>query len=212
MKNIALIRKAALLFAGALFFNFACSRIGSAQIPEPPEAGWLLPVTLSDANTAVHFAVDSTWHMIHGKTSGLAGELHLADPADPMSIRGTVKIPVAKFDTDNSSRDSRMREVLNEPKYGSVEFTLESVTGTCRPEDLKEGQSCTAKASGVLLIADHKEPVSIDFSITRNTAGFLAGGSAQFSWRLFPIEDPSILIAKLHDDVTVEFQVITAAR
>jgi polyisoprenoid-binding protein YceI len=172
--------------------------------PSADQPNWSLPAKLDDTNTTVTFEVDSTWHTIHGKTSGLSGELHLADPTQPDSIRGTITIPVAKFDTDNSSRDSRLREVMSETKYSRVEFVLESFAGGCPQEISASG--CKTSAEGTLKIADHSETVKIDLTVTRANNSTYVEGTSKLSWRAFPIEDPSIMIAKLYDDVTVKFK------
>ena len=172
--------------------------------PSTEQPNWPLPVSLDDSNTTVTFEVDSTWHTIHGKTSGVSGDLHLADPVQPDSIRGTITIPVAKFDTDNSSRDSKLREVMSETKYNNVEFVLDSFAGGC-PQAIP-ASGCKTSAEGTLKIADHSETVKIDLTVTRANNSTYVEGTSKLSWRAFPIEDPSIMIAKLYDDVTVKFK------
>lgn len=195
--------KFAIRFA-ALFFATVIS--SSAYAGTPDGQTWPLPAKLGDDNTTVTFEVDSTWHTIHGKTSGVAGEVHLENPAQPDSIRGKITIPVGKFDTDNSSRDSRLREVMSEDKYANIEFELQSFAGSC-PQPLPAA-GCTGSAVGILKIADHEEPVNLDLKIAPAEAGLVVAGKSTFSWRIFPIEDPSILIAKLYDDVTVKFKLV----
>jgi hypothetical protein len=87
---------------------------------------WNLPQELNDQNTQVTFAVDSTWHMVHGVTSGLAGKVWLADPKNQASLKAEIRIPVARFNTDNASRDERLREVMAAKEYQEVVLRLNS--------------------------------------------------------------------------------------
>ncbi len=195
-----------------LILNFPLPFGKAENLPSPTDSPWFLPIELNDNNTKISFEVDSTWHRIHGKTSGIHGRLWLEESNDPGSIRGTISIPVGQFDTNNSSRDSRLREVMKAEKFSEVTFSLNSVENICSPQSLIGDDSCLGNATGSLSIEDHKELVPVNFSVSRSPTGFVIIGTAIFSWRSYPIVDPSILIAKLDDQVTISFTVNTISR
>jgi len=83
---------------------------------------WNLPQQLSDTNTTVTFEVDSTWHLVEGKTAGIHGRVWLENQADTNSINIEVSLPVARFDTDRESRDEKLRTVMYAQRYPEVSF------------------------------------------------------------------------------------------
>ncbi len=199
------------MFLAFLILQAATSKAEDLQT-DLMETSWYLPLELNDRNTSISFEIDSTWHLIHGKTSGIRGRVWLEEPNDPKSIHGDVSIPVSLFDTDNSSRDERLREVMNAKKFGDVTFSINLVEKLCLPQSLIPNEGCSGSATGSLSIGGHEEVVPLIFLVTRTLNGFTIVGTAVFSWRIFPIEDPSILVAQLDDDVKVSFTVDTTAR
>lgn len=185
--------------------------LANAQNPEhdlpATVSTWYLPLELNDGNTSISFEVDSTWHLIHGKTSGIRGNIWLELPTDPQSIRGNISIPVDRFDTDNSSRDSRLRKVMNSEQFSNVTFSINSVENLCLPQTLLANGQCSGSARGLLSIENHEEVIPLTFSVSHSPTGFTIVGTADFSWRMFPIEDPSILVARLDDNVKITFTV-----
>ena len=166
---------------------------------------WGLPLEISDANAQVGFEVDSTWHLIHGKTSALTGKVWLENEGDFASIRADINIPVKRFDTDNGSRDERLREVMEEPKFSAVNFHVNGTEGLCAPEVLASEKQCQATLLGVLKIRDISREVKIPVVLRKEGDGVTVSGSRAFDWSTFGIEDPSILVARLDKTVTVKF-------
>ena len=66
---------------------------------------------------------------------------------------------------------------------------------------------CSAAAAGKLSIAGHEEAVNPSLSVRKGGNGYIVAGTATFSWKLFPIEDPSILVARLDQNVSIKFTV-----
>ncbi len=81
-----------------------------------------MPVRLNDTASAWQIVPEHshvTFHAVHmgfmevdGQIPGMEGDIHLADRtpmSTPASVRGHVRIPVARIDTDNRLRDRSLR-------------------------------------------------------------------------------------------------------
>lgn len=173
---------------------------------EPTLSTWHLPQVLDDTNTTVRFEVDSTWHLVHGATSGLTGKASLQDVNDPTSVKVSLSLPVAKFDTDNSSRDERMNEVMFSDTYPTVSFVGEKLQKRCTPAVVRRDKKCHDELKGKLTILKTTKDVALPLIIQESGAGgFVVEGSLALRWAEYGVEDPSIFIARLNPVVTVFF-------
>lgn len=169
---------------------------------------WPFPERLNDSNTTITFNVDSTWHTVEGKTSGIGGTIIQKDIRDFNSIHAEVKIPVARFNTERESRDERLREVMAAEQFPFVEINIFNIAPGCLPERITDSSPCSTHAPATLLIRGVSKAVELPLHISRNQDSSLqASGSLTLSWQDFGIEDPSILVAKLAKDVTVQYTV-----
>ena len=175
-------------------------------------APWNLPVELSDSNAKIRFEVDSTWHLVKGATSGLTGKVWLESPANFQSVRGELSLPVARFDTDNRSRDSKMRGVMDEPHHANVIYVIDSVEGLPSPSLLADGGEANLIIHGVLSIMGNAKPVQSAAILRRTGETYLVEGSFSLQWADFGVEDPSILVAKLDPTVNVFFSIQLARK
>lgn len=166
---------------------------------------WQPSMEISDRNAAVSFEVDSTWHLIHGKISGLNGKVWFAQSNGSKILKAELNAPVAQFNTENRSRDSELKKVMAEPEYPKVTLTIESAEDVCTPEIVKKSGSCTGILSGKLTIRDVTKDIQIPYKVVNEDGVFKASGEFQLKWADYGVEDPSILIAKLHDTVKVSF-------
>lgn len=172
------------------------------------ETYWNLPVQISDSNTIVGFEVDTTWHTVHGKTANISGNIMLSDPKDYKSIQATVVLPVSSFNTNSESRDKTLRESMSAQNYPKVTVKVTSVENICAPKDLDTIPSCAGMLVGSLTIRDTEREVRIPAQVSKQQDGhYLVSGSLTFSWAAFGVEDPSIFIAKVNENVTVKFEV-----
>lgn len=159
-------------------------------------------VELSDDNASVSFKVDSTWHMIHGKTSSISGYFHIKDTR---VVDGLLVIPVKNFDTDNGSRDERLREVMSEPQFHEVNFKINSSDPVCTITEVDLGDKCEGKLKGDLTIKDVTKYVEIPFSMSKREDRYIIQGDIILRWADYGVEDPSILVARLDPEVKVSY-------
>lgn len=171
---------------------------------------WHLPQTIADENTTVSFAVDSTWHLVEGKTSGLRGKIWLANSSDPLSIRIEATLPVDRFDTARESRDEKLRKVMHAEQFSEVSFVgLRAALreGECQPTKLSEGTVCRIDIDGELRIGAVSKSVVLPVVVSKTPRGFHVEGGLSLDWADYGVDDPSILIAKLDRIVRVRVAV-----
>lgn len=170
---------------------------------------WYLPQAVTDKNAQISFDLETTWHDVHGKTSGLEGKVWLADPNDSQQVNVELSLPVSKFDTDNSSRDETLREVMNEPEFKHVIFKVSKLTQDCKPELVTEKGPCLDSLLATLKIRDIEKNILVPVTISSEPAGFLIKGNVSINWSEYGVEDPSIfLIASVDPVVKINFQVL----
>ncbi|MCB0339139.1 MAG: YceI family protein, partial [Bdellovibrionales bacterium] len=207
------------MFASVFLFItlFLTSGVIHASTPTEDDSSsndkstWYLPSGLTDSNTTVEFNVDSTWHMVEGKTAGVEGSAKLADNSDPRTLVVEVKLPVAKFDTDSSKRDREMRDVMAEKEFPFVSFESTSPLAQCVPAIVLRDGSCEDILKGVLQIRDVKKDILIPIVISNIGDSFEVTGAIPVKWAEFGVEDPSIFIARLDSTVNVNFKVVLKA-
>lgn len=182
--------------------------LASTAFAQPSVKNWYLPLEINDLNTQVRFEVDSTWHLVKGSTGNVSGEAHLADENDPRSISASLSIPVASFDTDNSSRDEELRGVMFAEKYPAVVFSATKLKGDCTPALVLRDGKCEDSLIGELQIAAKKESIELPITILRTEGDrFRVEGKFPLRWADYGVEDPSIFIARLKPVVTIFFSV-----
>lgn len=169
---------------------------------------WNIPQQLNNENTSVNFEVDSTWHLIKGVAKKIEGKLWLEVPDDFHSIRGEITFPVAAFDTDNENRNQKLKKVMHAEDFPNVTFELlNSIPTLCDPATLTNLQNCDFEIEGELSINNVKRNILLKSQITSFNSTYKISGSTSIKWADFNVDDPSILIAKLYDDVKIEFLV-----
>lgn len=168
---------------------------------------WNLPVQINDSNTEVVFEVDSTWHLFQGQTKNLSGRIWLRDPGDFSSVQGEIILPVAQFDTDSSGRDKKMRRVMSEDQYKNVVFKLAKVDKLCAPNLITPENICKIILNGTLTIRGVTQNISFPGTITKIDGKYQIKGTAKLDWSTYGVEDPSIFIATVYKDMTVDIKV-----
>lgn len=182
-----------------------------ASPKSPAKWEWVLPQPISDTNTEVSFEVDSTWHLIHGKTSGVKGQVWLETPKDPLSVRATISFPVNLFNTDGEMRDERLREVMDSQHSPNVMLQVKSFIPECEPATVNTEGKCPVRIDSNLKIRGIELQMPLRAELSREGNLFRLRGIAKFSWLDFGVEDPSILVAKLDPEVVVSFSVVIPA-
>lgn len=179
----------------------------AAETALPAQSTWKLPVEVSDRNTKVQFDVDTTWHVVTGKTSNLTGRVFLADPQDPMSVQAEIHFPVKQFDTGWGARNDSLYDHMAADKFTEVVYRVTKLQPTCRLEELQRTGECQTLLNGTLSIRDITREATIPAIIKKTNAGYEVSGDFTFRWDAFNVEDPSIIVAKVKPEVKVSYTI-----
>lgn len=163
-----------------------------------------LPLRLTNENTKVTFAVDSTWHEIHGTAATVEGEIIASEQGN---VGAEVHLPVKSFDTGNGLRDGKLREVMAVEQQPEVVFTLTSFSPECLLEAVELEHPCAATAQGILTIRGVKKEITFPVSLIAHADHISLNGGDTLLWREYGVEDPSIMVARLAEKVAVHFEI-----
>lgn len=191
-----------------LVIGFIICFTPGSTLAQTAESSWYLPIQLSDKNTEVKFHVDSTWHMVEGTASGMVGNIQLANERDPSTVQVLVNLPVGKFNTGNSMRDNRLREVMDLENHPMVTFKGNGLNEKCTPAHVVENGNCDDTLSGEIIIRGVTKKANVPVQIVSGEhQAFWVTGQLPLSWKEFGVEDPSIFIARVDPVVKVYFRV-----
>jgi polyisoprenoid-binding protein YceI len=174
-------------------------------IQSPPTLG--LDRYEIDARTStVGFDGSSTLHDFTGRTHAITADLR-ADSTDPgRLVGGAVWIEARTLDTDNSSRDEDMYDLLDVKHYPQIVFYLDSVDGQL------EGGKGEFTGRGRFVIRGVEKARVFHFRIdpipaAKADAGheLRLQGEVRFNINDHGIKRPSVLIVKMADEVRVWF-------
>lgn len=175
-------------------------------------APWNLPSEISNNNAKVNFEVDSTWHLIKGHAEDVRGQVWLEDRSDYRSVHAKMVVSVSSLRTGSESRDKRMREVMHSEEHPEVVFTMQHGIGEACSPSIDENTPCKEVITGDLNINGVVKSVVGDAEIIRSSSGYSITGTTVIKWPEFNVEDPSIFIAKLHEEVKISFQLFLAQK
>ncbi len=179
-----------------------CAFLGGA--PNSVQAIAWKSNALDARNAEIYFEVDSTWHLVHGKVSGIRGSYVMADER---SVQGELSVPVKSFNTDSESRDERLREVMAEDKFPRVSFAIHRAEHLCTPDEIDARHPCEGRLFGALTIRDVTKEVVVPFFIRRDETRFTLTGQFAILWADYGVEDPSIFVASLYPEVTTHVRI-----
>jgi polyisoprenoid-binding protein YceI len=122
-----------LSFAHAIIFGGALCPTPSAGTArtddEVPIRPAVVRFVIDSSASEVGFDGTSTLHDFTGRTHDVTGEV-FADPAHPTEFAsGRVECKAESLDTDNDSRDEKMREHLDVVNFPTISFTLANAEG-----------------------------------------------------------------------------------
>ncbi len=95
--------------------------VGFAGLAGTPAQAQQVAATVDSTASIVHYTGTAPLHSWRGTSRSVQGEFVLR-PSRPDSSRAVIRIPVASFDSGNSTRDSGMRDVTEADAYPFVIF------------------------------------------------------------------------------------------
>ncbi len=192
------------LYLALLLVGVGLSEPGTAWA----ENYWNLPQVLNAENTEIKFSLDTTWHTLEGQVRVVGGEVRLTDPRDYKAVGAVIHIPVTAMDTGNKSRDKEMRQVMSAETFPEISFVLSNLgSEICNPSAMATEEPCSFHATGELKIRDITKNLPVSASVIKTRGqDYVVSGTTKLDWSEFGVEDPSILVARVHKDVTINFK------
>jgi polyisoprenoid-binding protein YceI len=115
-----------------------------------------------------------------------------------------ITIPNNSFDTDDSSRDSKLSSVcLEEEKFKNTRAELKEPINLT---EINEG-----KTTILFTPKDVTLPINLVYSMVKTPEGFKLNLKSHFSFKAVNIVDPSIAIAKVAEEFQIEGSILISA-
>lgn len=204
--EVAVSTKAVTILFGVLVLS-AALLVGYANA-ETGRESWYLPQNLSDKNAKITFKVDTTWHEVHGTTSGIRGNIKLASAPNPSVLDFQVSVPAASLMTGNESRDETLHEIMAAKTFPNISLAGVKEPIECLPAQVADDNQCSTTIEATLQIRSTAKRVRIPLVISHQNNRFIISGKFSIDWKAFGVEDPSIfLIARVNSTVQVDFEV-----
>ena len=145
---------------------------------------------------AVHYTLVHKLHEVKGKSEKLEGRA-LVLPSGSAKVQ--VRVPLASFDSGNSSRDAHMREATHELQhpYVSIKGTLDGVAFPLAAP-LEKTLQATVEFNG------ERGTVAIPVKLTPEDGKVRATFTFPISLEAFKIERPELLFVKVDDGLKLE--------
>jgi polyisoprenoid-binding protein YceI len=163
-------------------------------------------VNLDPATTQVQFTLAATLHTVHGVFKLKTGQIHF-DPATGKA-GGVVVLDATSANTDNSSRDQKMRsEILESARFPEITFTPIQVIGPLA--DVLAGKSAQLQIAGVFRLHGQDHPMTIRVAVVpaagAGRSGRLQASSAfDVPYVKWGLKNPSTFVLRVSDMVNLE--------
>jgi polyisoprenoid-binding protein YceI len=155
--------------------------------------------TVDAARSSIRYFVKHKLHPADGRSTRIEGKAVVQPDGKVLAM---IRVPVASFDSGDSNRDSNMRDTLEAGKYPYVVF--KGMTSLVMPAAQAKPIPMTLQGE----LEFHGVKRALDVPVTLQ---FAADGSATVKGKVVvsldahEIERPSLLLIKLEDDCTIEF-------
>jgi polyisoprenoid-binding protein YceI len=163
----------------------------AAEAPRPE-----LVYRVDPAGAEAGFDVKATAHTVHGKTTGVSGEVHVVDEAGgEKALSGRIEIAAGSLDTANARRDQTMKtKCLAVDRFPAIVFApARFVPSGARPAS----GAVPGALTGMLTIRDVTKAVVMTATLEPKGTHILVAGTFDVPWLDFGIPDPSFFIVSL---------------
>ncbi len=198
---------ASVIFAAAVAGSpLAGPAAQTAAAPSPQSAPQQFTLTLSPAQSSIHFVLDTTLHTVHGTFLLKRGSITFS--TDGGKAFGEMVAAATSGESGNDSRDKKMHnEILESQKYQEIIFRPDRIDGKISATG---ASSVQLHGSFLLHGTEHELTVPVQEEIT----GGQWKGTAKFtvpyiSWGL---KSPNSFLLKVDPTVEVELQLSGAIR
>jgi len=165
-------------------------------------------VTVDSTRSLIDYTGSAVAHDWTGTGRVVTGRLQL-DLATPDSSRVDLQAPVASFDSGNSRRDRKMRQVTEAETHPMVRFQSTEI----RPEQWgrsSDGYAGIWQATGNLTFHGRTHPVDavVEVRVTPDSA--YARAQFPVSLTRFDVERPELLWVPIADTIRIDARIVGA--
>ncbi len=196
----------------------ALTRIVLLAVSLSAHAVWNAPVhaatriDLDPNGTHVGFLLSTTWHNVEGRTSHVTGRI--SSSSGRLFEDGMVRVEVdaATLETGNARRDRTMRESsLETDRHPKITFASAGPPVTISTVRDASGRfvEVSFTVPGDLTIHGVRRRVSLPVTARARGAEWEMSGEIAVKLSEFQIPDPSIVVNRVKDEVTVTFTMRT---
>lgn len=155
---------------------------------------------IKNTNKLVFEGESTKMGLITTKWDGVVKDFSVVLEEEGNAVKAiNLSFPIISMDTDNKSRNEKMQKMcLEEDKYKDINVRIPgpvTVDGVSR------------EYQGTILVRGKEKPVKVNLSANKVGDKIIATGNAKMSFKDLEIPDPSIMIAKVADTITVIFAV-----
>lgn len=155
---------------------------------------------IQNANKLVFEGESTKMGLITTKWDGIVKDFSVVLEEEGNAVKAiNLSFPISSMDTDNKSRNEKMQKMcLEEDKYKDINVRIPgpvTVDGVSR------------EYQGTILVRGKEKPVKVNLSANKIGEKIIASGNAKMSFKDLEIPDPSIMIAKVADTITIIFAV-----
>lgn len=191
MRSIA--KRTALWGIAVAFTAVLSTQAGRAQEREAA-------LEFAPARTGVQFALDASFHVVHGTFELDHGAIHF-DPASH-AISGEIVVNAASGRSGNDGRDRRMhREILESARYPEIAFRPDHVEGT-----VAASGASTVQVHGVFRIHGAEHDLTIPVRVEMADDHWAATSHFVVPYVQWGIKNPSNLLLHVSQSVEVDVQ------
>lgn len=171
-----------------------------------PAVAQQVRATIDSTASVIEYTGSAPLHDWTGTSQSVTGRFTL-DPSAPDSSRAVVRVPVASFDSGNSRRDRKMREVTNADTHPFVTFRGTEFTPVVwgRGEDGPAGRWAV---TGELTF--HGRTHALDDAVTVRADGEVVRANAEFAVSLsqFEVERPGFMGFTVADTIRIDAEMV----
>ena len=180
------------------FVTAAVAAILLAARPLPAQQLAPFQVTLTPAETAIHWTLNTTLHTVHGTFKLESGSFRV-DPATG-DASGLIVIDAASGESGDSARDRRMHEaILESGSFPEIKYRPAHVSGRI---DLASGGDVTVDGTFRLHGTDHPLQLTVHLQPQGSAAKLTTHFSIPFvAWGL---KDPSTFVFRTEKQVALD--------
>jgi polyisoprenoid-binding protein YceI len=155
--------------------------------------------TVDAAQSTLRYHVNHKLHAADGRSSSIEGKAVVQPDGKVLAM---IRIPVATFDSGDANRDANMRDTLEAGRFPFVVF--KGVTSLLMPAGLGKGIPTTMQ--GQLEFHGVTQAVSVPVTLQfANDGSARVTGKTTLSLDSYRINRPSLLMIKLDDECTIDF-------